>query len=301
MAPGMNMSKGLNKGLGKGFDSLLPQNFDSSLLLTEEDRIQKVPLGRIKPNSEQPRTNFDDTALEQLAASLKQYGVLQPLVVTPHPDNKEDFQIVAGERRWRAAGIAKLASVPVIVRTTHELERLEIALVENVQRVDLSPLEQAVSIERLHQQFNMTYDKISERLGKATSTVNNIVRLLQLPEAARDALKSGLISEGHARAVLALKGKPELQEDLLKQIIKHSWNVREAERYVTSHKAGVAEPKAVKERVQTETRETKALSRRIGAPVQIRRTAKGGKLELRFTSDDELERLLKLLSSIKQS
>jgi ParB family chromosome partitioning protein len=196
-----------NKGLGRGFDSLLPQNFDSTLLLTDEDRIQKVLVSKISPNANQPRTHFDDEALDQLAASIKQYGILQPLVVTPNNSLgvNGEFMIIAGERRWRAAEIAGLDKVPVIVRTSHELEQLEIALVENVQRVDLSPLEQAVSIERLHQQFNITYDHIAERLGKAASTVNNMVRLLQLPEGARQALKDGAISEGHARAILALK------------------------------------------------------------------------------------------------
>jgi len=163
----------------------------------------------------------------------------------------------------------------------------------------LSPLEQAVSIERLHQQFNITYDKIAERLGKASSTVNNMVRLLQLPTAAREALKSREISEGHARAILALKDQPELQEKLLGEIMRQGWSVRQAERYVTSHKAGVRAPAAVKDRVDTETDETRVLSKRIGAPVHIRRTAKGGKLELKFASDEELARLLNLLGSVR--
>ena len=294
----MALGKGLQTGLGKGFDSLLPQNYDNSLLLSDEDRILKVTLSKVIPNSDQPRTHFDEEALQQLAASIKQFGILQPLVVTPH-SNSGEYMIIAGERRWRASAIAGLEKVPVIVRTSQELERLELALVENVQRVDLSPLEQAVSIERLHQQFNMTYEKIAERLGKATSTVNNTVRLLQLPEAARKALKESQISEGHARAILALKNNSEQQAELLKHILKQGWSVREAERFVSSHKSGVAEPKAVKERVQTETRETKALSKRLGSPVNIRRTAKGGRLELKFTSDEELERLIALLESIR--
>jgi ParB family chromosome partitioning protein len=288
-------------GLGKGFDSLLPQNFDTSLLLTDEDRIQKVLITHITPNANQPRTHFDTEALEQLSESIKQYGVLQPLVVTPNTSTGKhgEYVIIAGERRWRASDIAGLETVPVIIRTSHELEQLEIALVENVQRVDLSPLEQAVSIERLHQQFNITYDKIAERLGKASSTVNNMVRLLQLPAAAREALKSHQISEGHARAILALKDQPELQEKLLGEITRQGWSVRQAERYVTSHKAGVRAPAAVKDRVETETDETRVLSKRIGAPVHIRRTAKGGKLELKFTSDEELARLLSLLGSMR--
>lgn len=286
-----------NKGLGRGFDALLPQNFDTSLLLTDDDRIQKVDITKVRPNANQPRTHFDDEALEQLSGSIKQFGILQPLVVTPLPGGT--YSIVAGERRWRASKLAGLDKVPVIVRSTKELEQLEIALIENVQRVDLSPLEQAVSIERLHQQFNMNYDSIAKRLGKAPSTINNIVRLLQLPVPAREALAKKDITEGHARAILALKQAPEKQEELLRHILAQGWNVRQAERYVTSHKAGIQDKKAVKTRVGTETKETKALGKRLRTTVQIRRTAKGGKLELKFTSDEDLGRLLNLLTSVK--
>jgi ParB family chromosome partitioning protein len=288
---------GAKPGLGRGFDALLPQNFDTSLLLTDDDRIQKVTVDKVQPNASQPRTHFDDEALEQLASSIRQFGILQPLVVRPLSGG--NFEIVAGERRYRAAKLAGLDKVPVIVRSTKELEQLEIALIENVQRVDLSPLEQAVSIERLHQQFSLHYDAIAKRLGKASSTINNIVRLLQLPASAREALAEKKITEGHARAILSLKDAPERQEELLWSIINEGWNVRQAERYVTSHKSGVVEKKAVRARVETETRETKALSKRLGTAVQIRRTAKGGKLELQFKSDEDLERLLGLLESVQ--
>lgn len=284
-------------GLGKGFDTLLPQNFDSSLLADDDSRIQKVVIDKVKPNVNQPRTHFDDEALAQLADSIKQFGILQPLVVTPLGGGA--YEIIAGERRWRASKLAGLDKVPVIVRTTKELEQLEIALIENVQRVDLSPLEQAVSIERLHQQFSMNYEKIAKRLGKAPSTINNIVRLLQLPTEARQALHDKKITEGHARAILALKDASEKQAELLESIVANGWSVREAERFVTSHKSGIVDTKKVKARVSTETTETKALSQRIGAPVQIRRTAQGGKLELKFASDEDLERLIKLLETIQ--
>lgn len=292
---------GMGRGLGKGFDSLLPQNFDTSLLLTDDDRIQKIDITKVSPNANQPRTHFDEEALDQLASSIKQFGILQPLVVRPLPKATADgatYEIVAGERRWRASQLAGLDKVPVIVRSTQELEQLEIALIENVQRVDLSPLEQAVSIERLHQQFSLNYDKIAKRLGKAPSTINNTVRLLQLPVPAREALADRKITEGHARAILSLKDAPERQDELLWSIINEGWSVRQAERYVTSHKAGVVEKKAVKARVETETQETKSLGKRLGTAVHIRRTAKGGKLELNFASDEELERLIKLLDSI---
>lgn len=287
------MSTVKKSGLGRGFDALIPQDFDKSLLFDDQERIQKISLENLIANEDQPRQHFDKQSLEQLAESLKQYGVIQPLVVTPLGDNK--YVIIAGERRWRAARIAGLKKVPTVIRTTKELERLEIAIVENVQRVDLSPLEQAVSIERLHQQFNMTYEAVARRLGKASSTVNNIVRLLQLPEPAREALHEKKISEGHARAILALKDLPEKQAELLAAIIKGDWSVRQAERYVVSIKEGFKDKQATKVRMQTETSETKKLSKKIGAPVHIRRTARGGKLEITFKSDKELESVLQLL------
>jgi len=206
------------------------------------------------------------------------------------------FRIVAGERRWRAAKMAELATLPAIVRTLKELEELEIALVENVQRVDLAPLEQAVSIERLHQQFALSYDTVASRLGKAPSTVVNIVRLLQLPLPAREALAKQDITEGHARAVLALRNYPEKQVILLENIIKQGWSVRQAERYVTSVKSGVKDEKVARQRVGLETPLTKSLSSRLRTPVYIRRTARGGRLEINFSTENELQRITKLLS-----
>jgi ParB family chromosome partitioning protein len=281
-------------GLGKGFAALIPQDFDKSLLLDDNERIRKIAVEDLEPNPDQPRQHFEKQALDQLADSIKQFGVLQPLVVTPVEGGT--YAIIAGERRWRAAQQAGLKKVPTVVRTTKDLERLEIAIVENVQRVDLSPLEQAVSIERLHQQFNMTYDAVAKRLGKASSTVNNIVRLLQLPEAAHAALHERKISEGHARAILALKDLPEKQSDLLKAIISGDWSVRQAERYVVSIKEGFKDRQATKQRMQTETPATKKLSKKLGTPVHIRRSAKGGKLEIMFTSDKELEQVLQALA-----
>ncbi len=281
-------------GLGRGFDALIPKSVDAAILFEEHERIQKIALGDIVPNPNQPRTTFEPEALKSLADSIRQHGIVQPLVVTPEGTGR--YSIVAGERRWRAAGLAKLDTVPVIVRTTKELERLEIAIVENVQRVDLSPLEQAVSIERLHQQFNMTYETIAKRLGKASSTVNNIVRLLQLPETAMIALRDQKISEGHARAILSLRDMPEKQQELLANILKFSWPVRRAEQYVTSVKEGFKESQATKERMRTETPATKRLSKRLGGTqVFIRRTAKGGKLEIAFKTDEDLERILHTL------
>jgi ParB family chromosome partitioning protein len=287
------MAKTPKRGLGSGLGTLIPQNFDTSLLVGEDERIQKIPLTKITANPDQPRRQFDQEALDELAESIRTHGILQPIVVAPN--GVDTFIIIAGERRWRAAKQAKLATVPVIVRTLKEQAQLEIAIIENVQRVDLAPLEQALSIERLHQQFGLPYDSIAKQLGKANSTVNNIVRLLQLPTEAQEALNTKNISEGHARAILALKNDQAAQQQLLEAIITNNWSVREAERFVTAHKEGHKESKA-QERVQTETPETIALASRLNTNVRVKRTAKGGRLEIGFSSDDELERIMSQLS-----
>ena len=283
-------------GLGKGLDALIPQGFDSNILLDKKERVQSVSINNIEPSSDQPRKQFDEQSLNELAASIARYGILQPLIVMP--GGKDKFRIIAGERRWRAAAKAGLRQLPVIVRTSKDLERLEIALIENVQRVDLSPLEQAVSIERLHQQFNMSYGEISGRLGKAATTVNNIVRLLQLPEAARLALEQKRITEGHARAILALKDNPERQHRLLELIEGQGWSVRQAEQFVTAHKQGAETVAKAKAKTVSETPQTKRLTKKLGYNVTVKRTARGGRLEIHFKNDEDLSGLVDLLSKL---
>lgn len=277
------------RGLGRGFDTLIPKDVDAASLINQGERIQNVLVTDIQPNPDQPRTQFDEAALEELAASIKEYGILQPLVVSPNEQNK--YTIVAGERRWRAAQKAGLSRVPVIVKSAKALEQLEMALIENVQRVDLSPIEQAISIERLHQQFSMSYVDIAARLGKAATTINNIVRLLQLPEPARLALQNGGISEGHARAILALKDMPLKQEELLAHIIEKTWSVRQAEQFVLACKQ-TDSPAGAQKRMAVDTPETKKIARKLDAPVSLRRTAKGGRIEIIFKDDQDLERIL---------
>lgn len=286
------MSDTKNRGLGRGFDALIPTNFDETILLDSNDRIQKLSVKIIVPNPDQPRKSFDPKMLEELASSIKQYGVLQPLIVSPAG---KAYIIVAGERRWRAAQLAGLTEVPVVVRAREELEQLEVALIENVQRVDLSPLEQAVSIERLHQQFTMSYQAIANRLGKSLPTVHNIVRLLQLTPEARQALQNGDIYEGHARAMLSLKDYPAKQAELLQLIVKNSWSVRQAEQFAVSIKSG-AETKKAARATSVETPETKRLSKQLSAKVTIKRTAKGGRLEIHYKTDQELAQLVELLA-----
>lgn len=286
------MSKIANNRLGRGLESLLPANFDSSKLLSQDERIQNLFINNIQPNPKQPRKHFDDQQLAELANSIKQHGVLQPIIVSPLG---KGYEIIAGERRWRASTIANMKTIPAIVREKAEIDRLEIALIENVQRVDLSPLEQAVTIEHLHEQFNISYQDIANKLGKAATTVNNIVRLLQLPEKARDALHKKIITEGHARAILALKDQPDMQNKLLELIKAQSWSVRQAEQFVTAHKEGVIASKAVKERSVKETEQTKTLGMKLQTKVTIHRTAKGGRLEIHFKDDQELAKLYETL------
>ena len=281
-----------NTGLGRGIETLLPKNFDTSFLLDESERIQKIDIERIEANKDQPRKTFDKVAIDQLSGSIKQYGILQPLIVSPNIKDESRFIIIAGERRWLAAKKAGLKTVPAIVRTIKELERLEIAIVENVQRVDLSPLEQALSIERLHELFNMSYLSIANRLGKAENTIINIVRLLQLSEAAKKALNDRLISEGHARTLISLKDNPEAQKQLLDSIIKEQWSVRQAEQFVTGIKKQKKSITDMNKHMAKETIETQMLSRAISAPVSIKRTANGGKLEIGFTSDQNLKDII---------
>lgn len=280
-------------GLGTGLGALIPDSVERELLVDRGEKIRELFVESITANPNQPRTQFDTEALGVLAASLKTYGVVQPLVVMPVVGG---YQIIAGERRWRAAKIAKLKTVPVLIRTPKQLEQLELALVENLHRVDLNPFEQAVSVMRLHDQFNVEFKDIAKRLGKSMPAVSNLVRLLQLPDYAKKALVSGEISEGHARQVLALKEWPDKQKELLSLIKKHNWSVREAERYVVSVKSGFAETKEAKQRVNTETPETKKLSKRYGTNVAIRRMAKGGRVEIAFADDEELAKILNELN-----
>lgn len=282
--------------LGRGFDALMPGGLNTNILTSDEVRVQKLLITMVEPNPDQPRRTFDEEALKQLAESITQHGVLQPLIVTRVASDK--YQIVAGERRWRASRIAGLKELPVIVRTTEELEQLEIALVENIQRVDLSPLETAASVQRLHDIFSVSYEQIAKRLGKAESTVNNIVRLLQLPDEAISALREGKITEGHARSILALKSLPEKQQELLSLIVKNNWSVRQAEQFVVATKAGAKNTQAAANKTIPKNPATVALSNKWQRPVGIRRTAKGGRVEIGFSNDEDLDNLLKLLDKV---
>jgi len=286
----------VKKALGRGMDSLIPTNFDKNILDDNSERIQKLLIKDITTNSDQPRKHFDEVSIKELASSIKRYGVLQPLIASPKKGG--GYKLVAGERRLRASEKAGLDKVPVIVRERKELEQLEVALIENVQRVDLSPIEQAVSIERLHQQFNVSYQEIASRLGKAKTTVANIVRLLNLPKAALDALNMNKISEGHARAILALNDSPNKQIELLELIISNGLAVRQAEKYVQNLKNIDIDKTTKSNPTSRETAETKRIGNKLGAKVTLNQKKRGGKLEVHYSNDKEFKILIEKLSKI---
>ncbi|HVO86555.1 MAG TPA: ParB/RepB/Spo0J family partition protein [Candidatus Binatia bacterium] len=275
------------QSLGRGFESLIPKDLDPDILAQDKNRVQKLLISDIVPNPDQPRREFDSAQLNDLAESIRVHGVLQPIIVVRY---KNGYRIVAGERRWRAAGLVKLKDIPAIVRSLKELEEIELSLIENIQRVDLSPLEQALAVLKLQQQFNLSLEQISQKLGKASSTVSNLTRLLQLPDDAREALRQGKISEGHARAILALRGDNAKQKELLSCILNNKWTVRQAEEFVI--KARRASKGEYSPDEKTLVRD---LSSSLGTKVSLRHTSKGGQLIISFQDKTQLDRILKKL------
>ncbi len=279
------------QSLGRGFDVLIPKDLDKSILEEDKNRVQKLLITDIISNPDQPRRQFDDTAHSELTDSVKRHGVLQPIIVIK---DGSGYRIVAGERRWRAARDAKLPHIPAIVRSLKELEQIELSLIENIQRVDLSALEQALSIYKLQHQFNLGIEAIAQKLGKAPSTVSNLSRLLQLPESAREALRSGKISEGHARAILAIKAQPAKQQELLDQILRGKWTVRQAEQFAVAAQAGATAGQLEGQKA-SEAVLTKTLGTKLNAPVKIKHTAKGGELVIGFSGPADLQRIIQEL------
>ncbi len=287
------------KGLGRGFESLIPtdvldETFDPTAASDEQvSELRYIKLSEIVPNPDQPRRHFDEEALEELAESIREHGVLQPIVVVAEHGS---FGLVAGERRWRAAERAGLTKIPALVRTLSDQHKLELALIENLQREDLNPMETATAYLKLKTQFNMNYEDIGKRVGgRSSGSISNYMRLLQLPEFAKAAVAEGKISEGHARQILALIGDEAAQRDLMKRIIDDGWSVRKAEQYVIGYKKAAVdgEKKQVSAVRSTrgETAFTKRLAKRLALPVVQKTTAKGGQIIISYSSDEELTAL----------
>ncbi|MBP7760902.1 ParB/RepB/Spo0J family partition protein [Candidatus Saccharibacteria bacterium] len=288
------------RGLGRGFDSLIPtdvldETFDPTAGSDEKiSELRYILVANITPNPHQPRREFDASALAELAESLRQHGMIQPIVVAAKGDG---YQIVAGERRWRAAQLAGLDKIPALVRTLSNQHKLEVALIENLQREDLNPLETATAYLKLNTQFNLTHEEIAKRAGgKAVSTITNTIRLLRLPDNAKKALVEGDISEGHARQILALNDET-VQTKLLNMIILNGWSVRKAEQFVVGYKKDATDDKtasAVKH-TQSETDFTRQLGSRLQMKVMHKTTAHGGQIIISYQDERELERLQALL------
>lgn len=283
--------------LGRGLDALLPTDIDEfaseslpTQLKADGEQVAKLDPGKIKPNPHQPRTEFTEADLKDLASSIKLHGILQPLVVIETRPN--NYQLVAGERRLRAAKLAGLKHVPAIIRSFSEQEQLELAVIENIQRAELKPLEVAVAYTKLIDQFNMTHEQIAKRVGKGASTVSNTVRLVNLPHPAKLALQKDQISEGHARAILSLESQAD-QLQLLDTIIKSKLTVREAEEAARRLKSGDSanKPARAKQIRNEHSGLTNSLGKYLATKVAIQKTAKGGKLIIEYYSDEELARI----------
>lgn len=272
-------------GLGRGLEALIPSGEPPS------GGINQLPVESIRPNPRQPRTSFDPAELAELAASIREHGVLQPLIVT-QDDDPDRYILVAGERRWLAARQAGQTHVPVIVREATDQQRLELALVENVQRADLAPLETADAYRQLAEDFSLSHEEIALRVGKSRVAVTNTLRLLKLPEAVRQALAQGKISEGHARALLALT-TTQSQTAALLTILSHELNVRQTEalvRRLSGERPAPAEkPAPPPEVTDLEHR----LEDSLGTRVNLKRGSQGrGTVVIHFYSDEELDALV---------
>lgn len=286
------------KGLGRGFSSLIPMELlDDSLDPTAEQdgqlsQLRTLQLDHIDVDPDQPRRLFDQDALDEMALSIKEHGVIQPIVVAPKGDR---FQIVAGERRYRASKLAGETTIPALVRTLTDQHKLELSLIENIQRRDLNVLETATAYLKLRDQFNLTLEQIGARVGgKSTSAISNTLRLLRLPENVRQALQDNTLREGQARPLIGLD--QSAIDDVLPRIIKEEWSARRIEQYIVDLKKANKEEKPSTQIVPQYEKVTERLGKTLTAPVQIRSNTKGaGQIVIRFKDEDDLERISQLL------
>ena len=298
------------KGLGKGLDSLIPDNKSMKSVTSEktveskEDAaaksgVQVMKINEVEPNRDQPRKNFDEDALLELSDSIKQFGVLQPLLVRKR---KDYYEIIAGERRWRAAKLAGVKEVPVIEKEYTDQEILEIGLIENIQRENLNPIEEAMAYKRLLKEFNLKQDEVAERVSKSRTAVTNSMRLLKLNDRVQQMIIDDMISTGHARALLAIEDE-EQQYMLANKIFDEKLSVRETEKLVKALKNPKKEekkPEVENQFVYTNLEEQ--MKSLIGTKVSVHAKANGkGKIEIEYCSPDDLERIYELLMTIQHN
>ena len=282
------MAKGRG-GLGRGLESLFE---DAAPSFESDTRIETLPLREIEPDPGQPRKTFDDETLAELSASIAEHGLLQPIAVRPKPSG--GYLIVAGERRWRASRMAGLTEVPVIVKDVPEEQAMELALVENLQREDLDPVEEAAGIRELMTRCDLTQEQAARKLGKSRSALANSLRLLSLPETVLELLKSGFITIGHAKVVLGLP-TPELQEEAAQMIADNQLNVRQAEALCKKLAKPAKEPVAAPLPSALPVEVEESLKQALGSEVRVAYHDGKGKLTVHFYSDDQLKAFANLL------
>lgn len=296
-------------GLGKGLDSLIPNKSSKSPSSAEKQNVKNekeekaagsgevlVKINEVEPNREQPRKDFDEDSLMELADSIKQFGILQPLIVQK---KKDYYEIIAGERRWRAAKLAGIKEVPIIIKDYTDQEIVEISLIENIQRENLNPIEEAMAYKRLLEEFNLKQDEVAERVSKSRTAVTNSMRLLKLSDRVQQMIVDDMISTGHARALLAIDDE-EQQYMLANKIFDEKLSVRETEKLVKAlknPKKGVK--KAREERMFVYNDLADHMKNIIGTKVSVNPKANGkGKIEIEYYSEEELERIYDLIMSI---
>jgi ParB family chromosome partitioning protein len=279
-------------GLGKGLDALIPAGGKTSSA-GGSGGVQQAAVDAIQPNPRQPRVHIKEDELAELAASIREHGVIQPLIVMPKPGGS--FTIIAGERRWQAAQKAGLRTVPVITRQANNQELLELALIENVQRADLNPMEEAEAYRQLVEEFGLSHDAVAKRVGKSRVAVTNTIRLLGLADTVKQALVDGKITEGHARALLALSTQ-KAQASVLHTVLNLSLSVRQTEELVRK----LTGQKPVKAKKPTRSADVadveKRLQRSLGTKVTLKHGKKGGTVTIYYYSDEELDSLLEKLT-----
>jgi len=271
----------MRREIGKGLSQLIGEQYEAS--------ASEAPIDSIVPNARQPRTHFAEQPLQELAASIKQFGVLQPLIVTPL--DEKTYELIAGERRLRAAKMAGLKSVPIVIRASGGQSSLEIAIIENVQREDINPVEAAKAYRRLIDEFNLTQEQVADRVGKSRTAITNTLRLLKLPRRILDGLQAGEISEGHARALLAVEDEVTLGR-IYEEVVQKGLSVRSTEK--AAKKKSTERPAPARRRKQKEASLydfEQQLSEKLGAPVQIG----GGEITIEYFSEEDLERILEQL------
>lgn len=283
--------------IGKGLDALIPTGGVSKTIESSKsdnkDGVVKVKISKVEPNREQPRKNFDEDALQDLAESIKQVGVLQPILVQEREDY---YEIIAGERRWRAANIAGLKEVPVIIRNLTEQEIVEIALIENIQREDLNPIEEAQAYKRLLTEFNLKQDEVAERVSKSRTAVTNSMRLLKLTDEVQQMIIDEMISTGHARALLAIED-PDQQYILAQKVFDEKLSVRDIEKLVKNLGKTKVQKKSKEKQLSAIYQEIEeTLKGKLSTKVNIVSKENGaGKIEVEFFSHEELDRLIELI------